>query len=47
MLMPLSVLLKKACYVHPRSRCAATLIAENLLKSKKPKAVLLRYFLKI
>ena len=47
MLMPLSVLLKKACYVHPRSRCAAVLIAKGLLRPMRPKALILRYFVKI
>jgi hypothetical protein len=47
MLMPLSVLLKKACYVHPRSRCAAVLIAKGLLRPMRPRALILRYFVKI
>jgi hypothetical protein len=47
MLMPLSILLKKACYVHPRSRCAAVLIAKGLLRPMRPKALILRYFVKI
>jgi hypothetical protein len=47
MLMPLSALLKKACYVHPKSRCAANLIAKGLLRPMKPRALILRYFVKI
>jgi hypothetical protein len=34
MLSPLSLLLKKACYVHLNSRCAAALIARYLVKPK-------------
>jgi hypothetical protein len=47
MLTPLSVLLKKATYHHRHSRCAAELIAKYLMKPRKPKALLLRYFLRI
>ena len=47
LLLPLSTLLKKACYVHYKSRCAAALISKYLMKQRKPKAILLRYFMRI
>jgi hypothetical protein len=34
MLLPLSLLLKKACYVHLNSRCAAALTPRYLVRPK-------------
>jgi hypothetical protein len=35
MLMPLDMAVRKTCYVHPRSRCVAALIAKKMTQGKK------------